>query len=311
MVYSGWYATRPATISSQGGRLRWATVGGTLRDPPPSQHRASIPRCPRRHPESVILDRPSSRYHVGAGLTLTILGRDSQGPMPVAPTYPPCISRRPSSVDTDSSTASNIPPTGRDARARHSPSGCPAETTHCRRGARASHSAHPAETPTEDEAPARASAGGPLERCLYGRRPRGSGRPTPPVATARTPLETPLESPVGPRRPRGAAGRERPQRPPRGPGRKSESRLAILDPRPTPRRALVGNRALRGRGHICCKSHTNSRSRNHLGANEAGAAGRPTKVGPRIYEGGGERGTDPERGDGASGTHPLKPGAVA
>ena len=118
----------------------------------------------------------------------------------------------------------------------------------------------------------------------------------PPVATAHTPLETPLESPVGPRRPRGAAGRERPQRPPRGPGRKSESCLAILDPRPSPRRALVGNRALRGRGHICCKSHTNSRSRNHLGANEAGAAGRPTKVGPRIYEGGGERGTGPREG---------------
>lgn len=128
----------------------------------------------------------------------------------------------------------------------------------------------------------------------------------PPVATAHTPLETPLESPVGPRRPREAAGRERPQRPPRGPGRKSESCLAIPDPRASPGRALVGNRALCGRGDICCKSHTNSRSRNHLGANEAGAAGRPTKVGPRIYEGGGERRTDPERGDDASSTHPLK-----
>ena len=165
------------------------------------------------------------------------------------------------------------PTTGRDARASPPPSAYPAEPVHCRRGARASlRGVCPVVSPV-DEAPARASARCPPVEVFVWEAPARVRAPDPPVVTAHTPLETPLESPAGPRRPREAAGRERPQRPPRGPGRKSESRLAILGPRPSPRRALLGSRALRGRGHICCKSHTNSRSRNHLGANEAGAAG--------------------------------------
>ena len=85
-------------------------------------------------------------------------------------------------------TVSNIPPAGRDARASRSPSAYPPETTHCRRGARASLSAYPAVAPPVDEAPARASAGVPpgvgvcvggARAGLYGRRPRGRGRATP------------------------------------------------------------------------------------------------------------------------------------
>lgn len=157
----------------------------------------------------------------------------------------------------------------------------------CMGCARASLSTYPLKPPTVTEAPARARA------------------PDPPVATAHTPLETPLESPVGTRRPREAAGRDRLQGPPRAPGQKSETSCVIPEPRPSPRRALVGSRAMCGREHICCKTHTNSRPPNHLGANEARVAGRPTKVGPRIYEGGGERETGPHKGQ-RLGTHPLK-----
>jgi hypothetical protein len=201
----------------------------------------------------------------------------------------------------------NIPPTGRDARASTSPGAHPAED--------------PLERCTGTEAPARPQrvprwrptvvpAGEPPET----RRPRGNipqrtPRRRPPgevpwnrgarAASARTPLDAPPDT----RRPREPTPhRLRPQRPPRGPDQKSEGVGAIPAPRPSPKRALVGNRALCGREHICCKPHTISRPPIHLGANEGGVAGGPTKVGPRIYEGGGERETGPRKG--ATPRHP-------
>jgi len=124
----------------------------------------------------------------------------------MAPTYPPSISRRPSSVDTDSSTVSNIPPAGRDARASRSSSAYTAEPTHCNRGARAglsAHpaglSAHPAVTHAVTEAPARASVGWPACRffvweaparvCMGGARAGAGGRP--PCSYSAYPAEDP------------------------------------------------------------------------------------------------------------------------